>query len=55
MARALPADRAPEINRRQFLAGKDLQRDDVVAGVDLLVGRNTLAGAEQTRAANVTA
>jgi hypothetical protein len=47
----VPADRAPEIHRRQFRAGECLQRDDLVAGVDLLVGRRALAGAERAELA----
>jgi len=38
----------------RIIAGKDLQRDDLVASVDLLVGRRVLAGAElpELRASN---
>ncbi len=47
VALLVPADRAPEIHRGELLAGKHLQRDDPVAGVDLLVGGRALAGAER--------
>ena len=43
----VPADRAPEIDGRELLAGKHLQRDDLVAGVDLLIGRRGVGGAER--------
>jgi hypothetical protein len=39
---------APEIDRCQLLAGKHLQRDDLVAGIDLLIGRRGVGGAERT-------
>ncbi len=45
----VPADRAPEIDRRELLAGKHLQRDDLVAGVDLLIGRCGVGGAERPK------
>jgi hypothetical protein len=46
----VPADRAPEIDRCELLAGKYFQRDDLVAGVDLLIGRRGVGGAERPRA-----
>ena len=48
VALLVPADRAPEIDRRELLAGKHLQRDDLVAGVDLLIGGRGVGGAERT-------
>jgi hypothetical protein len=45
----VPADRAPEIDGRELLAGKHLQRDDLVAGVDHLIGRRGVGGAERPK------
>jgi hypothetical protein len=47
VALLVPADRAPEIRGRQIPAGEHLQGDDLVAGVDLLVGRRGVGGAER--------
>src|SRR5579871_356538 len=45
----VPADCAPEIDRRKLGAGKYLQRNDLGAGVDLLVGGSGLTGAERPK------
>jgi hypothetical protein len=47
IASLVPADRAPEVDGRQLLAGKHFQRDDLVAGSDLLVRRRGVGGAER--------
>jgi hypothetical protein len=47
IALLVPADRAPEIGGCELLAGKNFQRDDLAAGVDLLVGRRGVGGAQR--------
>ena len=51
VALLVPADRAPEVDRRELLAGKYFQRDDLAAGVDHLIGRRGVGGAERPKLA----
>ncbi|GCC49662.1 hypothetical protein chiPu_0033818, partial [Chiloscyllium punctatum] len=47
VALLVPADRTPEMNGRELLTGKHLQRDDLGTGVDHLIGGRCVGRTER--------